>query len=335
WSRHEDEVRVHEISHGHADEEAFLSSPFVPIFSGRGGIRRRLSDPDAPLDFPVLRDLALAGASDYVAMPITFSDGQIHAITLATDAPDGFRTEDLGHLHEILPLVSRFVEVHSLRHRARTLLDTYLGEHTGGRVLDGLIRRGDGEVIPAVIWWADLRGSTTLTEQIPRQAYLSLLNRFFEATAGAVIDRGGEVLKFIGDAVLAIFPLRDQPDAAERALRAAADALARIRKLNAACSGPNAPNIAIALALHQGDVNYGNIGVAGRLDFTVTGPAVNEVARLEGLSKQLGRSVVASETFAELVPGKLESLGVHELRGVKEPREVFGLPASEVDGADA
>ena len=131
WSRASDEVTVSELPHFRVEEERFLASPFVPIFAGRGGIRRRLIGPDAKLDFPVLRDLAEEGATDYVAMPITFSDGQIHALTLATDAPGGFRTEDLGHLHEILPLVSRFVEVHSMRHRARTLLDTYLGTYTG------------------------------------------------------------------------------------------------------------------------------------------------------------------------------------------------------------
>ena len=331
WSRDTDAVHVEEIRHARADEEKFLTSPFVPIFEGRGGIRRRLAGPGAVLDFPMLRELAEAGASDYVAVPITFSDGQIHALTLVTDAEDGFRTQDLGHIHEILPLISRFVEVHSLRHRARTLLETYLGRHTGGRVLDGLIKRGDGEVITAVIWWADLRGSTALTERIPRDTYLALLNQFFESTAGSVIEHGGEVLKFIGDAVLAIFVLRDIPDAGERALAAAIEALDRIEKLNAARSEDGAPVVEIAMALHRGEVSYGNIGVAGRLDFTVLGPAVNEVARLEGLSKQLGHSVVASRSFAELVPGKLASLGDHELRGVSNAQEVFGLPAAVGD----
>jgi adenylate cyclase len=217
------------------------------------------------------------------------------------------------------------VEVHSLRHTAKTLLDTYLGVHTGGRVLEGRIRRGDGEVIPAVIWWADLRGSTTLAETLPREAYLRALNRFFEATAGVVAEHGGEVLKFIGDAVMAIFPLKDDPDAASHALAAAREALARIERLEAEPADAGAPRAQIALALHQGEVNYGNVGIAGRLDFTVTGPAVNEVARLEGLSKSLDRPVVASGAFAKLVPGRLESLGRHRLRGVSAEQEVFGL----------
>ena len=180
WNRTQDHVEVRELEHQRAGESRFLESPFVPIFEGRGGIRRRLIGPEAQLDFPLLRDLADEGATDYVAMPLTFSDGRIHALTLATDSPEGFDVASLGHLYELMPLLSRLVEVHALRHTARTLLDTYLGVHTGARVLDGLIRRGDGDVIPAVIWWADLRGSTALAERLPRQEYLWLLNRFFE-----------------------------------------------------------------------------------------------------------------------------------------------------------
>lgn len=328
WTREADAVEVTELEHRAAAEGRFLESPFVHVFEGRGGIRRRLEGEGAQLDYPILRDLAEQGATDYVVMPLTFSDGKIHALTLASDAPGGFGVESLGHLHELLPLVSRLVEVHALRHTARTLLDTYLGVHTGERVLDGLIRRGDGSVIPAVVWWADLRGSTTLAERLPRQEYLRLLNRFFDCTAGAVSEQGGEVLKFIGDAVMGIFPLEGQPDAGERALSAVREALARIDAFNAERDMSGADPVDAAIALHQGEVSYGNVGISGRLDFTVTGPAVNEVARLEGLSKQLGRRVVASDSFAKLVPGRLVSLGRYALRGVSDEREVFSLETS-------
>jgi class 3 adenylate cyclase/uncharacterized protein (DUF427 family) len=325
WLRDTDAVEERHLGHERAHEEEYLSSPLVPVLDGRGGVRRRLEGNDTPRDFPILRDLRLQGATDYAAMPLTFSDGRIHALTLATDRPGGFSTENLGHLHEILPLLSRLVEVHATRHIARTLLDTYLGAHTGERVLEGRIKRGDGEVIPAVVWWCDLRGSTSLTERLPRQEYLSLLNDFFESTAGAVLDEGGEVLKFIGDAVLAIFPLRDRPDAAQRALAAARESLVRVERLNEERESRGAEPLGVALALHAGEVTYGNVGVLRRLDFTVTGPTVNEVSRLEDLSKRLGRTVVASETFARLVPGALTSLGRHPLRGVRAEQEVFSL----------
>jgi adenylate cyclase len=322
WKEGEAAVERIELTHALSREERFLASPFLHIFRGEGGVRRRLEGEVAVLDYPILRDLRDEGATDYAAMPIAFSDGQIHALTLATDQAGGFRTEELGTVHEILPLLSRLVEVHAMRGTARTLLETYLGTNTGGRVLEGLIRRGDGEVIPAVVWWADLRGSTALAERLPREEYLEHLNRFFESTAGAAIEQGGEVLKFIGDAVLAIFPLRDAPGAPARALRAAREAVSRIEAFNRAHPEPG---LAVALALHRGEVNYGNIGIEGRLDFTVTGPAVNTVARLERLSKRIGRSVVASGSFAELLPEEVVCLGPHELPGLRDPVEVFTL----------
>jgi class 3 adenylate cyclase/uncharacterized protein (DUF427 family) len=324
WERGRNAVDRVELSHARSREERFLASPFIHIFEGRGGVRRRLEGPEAKLDYPILEDLRATGATDYAAMPIHFSDGQIHALTLASDAPGGFAIAHLGYLHEALPLIGRLIEAHAMRGTARTLLDTYLGASTGGRVLDGLIRRGDGDVIPAVMWWADLRGSSRMAERLPRDRYLDLLNQFFECTAGAAMARGGEVLKFIGDAVLAIFPLSEDPRAADRALDAARDALSRIARANRGDVEPEA-QLAVALALHRGEVNYGNVGVEGRLDFTVTGPAVNQVARLERLSKTLGHPIVASRAFAELVLDQVRSVGHHALRGFQEPVEVFTL----------
>jgi adenylate cyclase len=192
-------------------------------------------------------------------------------------------------------------------------------------VLQGRIRRGDEERIPAVVWMADLRGSTSLQERLPRGHYLELLNEFFESTAGSALEAGGEVLKFIGDAVLAIFPLLEDPEAPLRALAAARGALARLGRYNDACRDGE-PRLAMALALHLGEVHYGNIGIPGRLDFTATGPVVNEVARIEDLCKRLGKPVLASGVLAALAGGELVSLGSHALRGVEQPVEVFTLP---------
>jgi adenylate cyclase len=336
WRRDADTVTTTTASHRVVETDAFIDSPLFVVFQGAGGIRRRLEGPDARLDFPVLRELQAEGATDYVAMPLLFSDGQINIITIASDRPGGFTTGDLGQVYEILPLLSRLFEVQAMRLTTKTILDTYLGTRTGERVLAGLIKRGDGTDIPAVIWYVDLRDSTSMAEAMERSRYLAALNDFFECTAGVVLDHGGEVLKFIGDAVLAIFPIQsdqaggadDSADAAPAcgvALEAARAALEQLAVLNRDRAGRDEPPLRCALALHLGKVTYGNIGVAKRLDFTVIGPAANEAARLSGLCKSLRQAVVASEEFARHAPGHLVALGRHSLRGVSGERGVFGL----------
>ena len=332
WRRDEDVLKEIKVPHSTLQQSAYRDSPLVPIFEGAGGIRRRLDVADPQIDFPILKDLHEQGATDYVAMPLLFSDGQTNALTLASDRPGGFTTGDLGHIYEILPVLSRLIEVHALRHTAKSLLDTYLGAHTGQRVLDGLVKRGDGDEIPAVIWFADLRGSTVLADSLPRDDYLALLNDYFDCTAGAVLDAGGEVLKFIGDAVLAIFPVDPQAkegasdntaEACASALQAAREALVRLEQLNDRRRERDEAPLRFGVALHLGEVTYGNVGVAGRLDFTVIGPAINETARLEALSKTLKRDVLLSDAFARHVAEPLEPLGKHCLRGVSVKHEIF------------
>ena len=179
----------------------------MPILAGAGGVRRRLDIPNPQLDYPIVRDLYAEGGTDYIAMPMIFSDGQINTISLASNQPGGFGSRLLGHIHEAMPLLSRLFEVHAVRSNAVNLLETYLGRQSGSKVLNGLIKRGDGEDIYAVIWFCDLRDSTPLAESMSREEFLLLLNEYFECMAGAVLDHGGEVLRFIGDAVLAIFPI--------------------------------------------------------------------------------------------------------------------------------
>ena len=180
-------------------------------------MRRRIEDPDCALDFPVVRDLKSEGATDYVAMPFRFSDGQINVMSMTSFAPGGFGTAHLGQLYEVLPLLGRVFEVHAARRTATALLETYLGRHTGERVLKGLVKHGDGEHIHAVIWFCDFRDSTPLSKSMGRRAYLRQLNRFFYCMAGAVLEAGGEVLRYIGDAVLAIFPIQEDPAGVLRA----------------------------------------------------------------------------------------------------------------------
>jgi len=356
WRRGQSIADERDLPHYGLQSEAYLKSPIIRIFNGEGGIRRRLEGPTPPRDFPILDDLLEEKATDYVAMPMRFSTGRINALTLACDRPGGFSTRELGWIHEAPPLLSRLLEVQALHRMSRSLLDTYLGAYTGQRVLNGLIKRGDGEDIPAVIWYCDLRGSTMLADTLSRADYLDLLNRYFEAVAGAVLERGGEVLKFIGDGLLAIFPMdrmnpcdtegemvycatskaeacaTEEPNlfcgksACARAIEAARDAVKRMAEANEEITAGGHEALRFGLALHLGNVTYGNIGAASRLDFTVIGPATNEAARMDSLTKELGIGVLISEEFERFVPGTLASVGRHSFRGVAADREIFTLP---------
>lgn len=327
WRADTPGVRVVYESHDLLRQPRFADSPFVPIIGGAGGVRRRLEDAGATLDFPILRDLHAEGATDYVAVPFRFSDGQINVMSLTSFTPGGFSAAQLGQLYEIMPMLGRVFEVHAQRRVSIVLLETYLGRHTGRRVLDGLVKLGDGEHIPAVIWFCDLRDSTSISERMEREAYLRHLNRFFYCMAGAVIESGGEVLRYIGDAVLAIFPTAaGTPQACTQAIAAARLAGERVAAVNV--EHPEAPPLRYGIGLHLGTVTYGNIGIPQRLEFTVIGPAANEAARIESISKDLGKMVVASGAFAAAYPGALAPLGRHRLKGVKDEHELFTLPES-------
>jgi adenylate cyclase len=314
---------------------AYLNSPLVPIFEGAGGIRRRLDIEEPLLDFSILRDLHAEGATDYVAMPMHFSDGQINALTISSNRPGGFTTAHLGHVYEILAVMGRIYEVHALQHKAASLLDTYLGSHAGERVLNGLVRRGDGQDIRAVIWFCDLRDSTPLAQVMSRADFLACLNDFFDCVAGAVLDHGGQILRFIGDAALAIFPIEDELDdsglqaSCERAIAAAHEASARMKSYNAGRVKESAQVLDYGIGLHVGEVTYGNIGTGNRLEFTVIGEAANLAARIESLCKSLGESVLLSADFAACDPGRMVSLGAHSLKGIDAPVEIFALRDTE------
>ena len=311
----------HDILH----HPRFQASPFAPILRGAGGVRRRLESSDVKLDFPVVKELKAEGASDYVAMPFRFADGQLNVMSMTSFAKGGFSTAHLGHVYEVLPTLGRLFEVFAQRRTAVALLETYLGRRTGRRVLDGLVRHGDGEHIQSVVWFSDLRESTALSQSMGREAYLVYLNAYFHGVAGAILEQGGEVLRFIGDAALAIFPIAGDGAAAacRQALAAARLAGERVAAENA--MHPERPPIRYGIGLHLGEVTYGNIGVPERLEFTVIGSAANAAARVESMCKALGRNVVASRSFAETCGEALVSLGRHKLKDVEGEQELFTL----------
>jgi adenylate cyclase len=315
-------------AHGALEMPVYRDSPIRLVFEERQIVRRRLAGSGA-MDFPILDELRAEAFTDYLAVPIAFSIGRVHAMTWASDQPGGFGGDDIANLTALAPRLSPLLEIHSLRRVTTNLLDAYLGRLAGARVLKGEILRGRGEAIRAVIWSSDLREFTRLSDRLPGARVIEILNACFEQVVRPIEAHGGEVLKFIGDGLLAIFTVPDAAlafDAARRALIAAREALANIDTLNARGLMGGEPPIKMAVALHLGEIYFGNIGAPDRLDFTAIGPAVNLVARLEKFSKQVQRSLLVTEEFARAAGRKFESLGVHPLRGVSEPVEVFTVP---------
>jgi adenylate cyclase len=333
WRRGEGGAVRFLAEHGMEKTPAFANSPLIAVQRNGEPVRRRLCDPDCPLDFDILPELKEAGVTDYVALPMQFSGDVVNGVSWATDQAGGFSAREIAGLEAVTEVLALIVELQSQHRIGRTLLNTYVGRRTGGQVLDGRIQRGDIETIGAAIWYCDLRDFTATTDRLPGDAVVALLNDYFACMAAAVQAQGGEVLKFIGDAMLAIFPLDAGDDATPvcaAALDAARAAAADIAALNRerAARPDAAPPIRFGLALHLGDVQYGNIGAPDRLDFTVIGPAVNHAARIEGLCKTLDRAVLVSESFAAQVPSGLVDLGPQALRGIARPQRVFALDES-------
>jgi adenylate cyclase len=326
WRRGAAEVEVNEEDHSFLGSDEQLSSPIYRVRTTRQEIRRRLEDatrdPAVPLDFPVLEDLRAQGITDYLIAPLEFVNGEVHGMSVSTRSPGGFSDAELAAIRRIRPAFTRVVEAYGLTHKAANILHAYLGRHAGEQVLQGRIRRGDTERIHAVIWFCDLRDSTPLADALGPEAFLALLNEYFECVLGPVLERDGHVLRFIGDAALAIFPVGADPaDAATRAVDAAREAVARMEKLNEKRAQP----LRFGIGLHLGDVLYGNIGTRSRIEFTVIGAAANEAARIEALCKTLGTPLVVSGQVARHARHPWRPLGSHPLRGVEKPVELLTL----------
>lgn len=299
----------------------YLGSPYEAVMRSRRPLRRRLARL-GPADHTIFHELAEAGGTDYVALPIVYGNETVQMASFVTDRPGGFGDDEVLLLERLRHPLAAAMEPTAMRRSAASLLRTYLGVGPADRVAAGAIRRGDIVAVEAAILFVDMRGFTALSERLSSAAVLQVLDRYFETVAQAIVDRGGDVLKFMGDGVLAIFPV-EQAGGAAAACEAAVDAVRAIRQGLAAGTEP----LAVATALHLGPVMYGNIGSPDRLDFTVLGPAVNLTSRLEGLAKQLDRPTVCSETFHQAWNGPAEPLGAHPIRGLAEPQPVFAIAA--------
>lgn len=330
WLCDTDEAEEVEREHGVELTPVYLASPVALIYENNASVRVRMDDGLAVNDIPIIEELRLEGTTDYVGMPLYFSDDTINGITLASQRPDGFTTAELLRIASLLPALSLVLELKSSKRKTANLLETYLGRDVGERVLAGTIKRGDYETIRAALWFSDLRGFTAMADTTPPAELIGTLNDYFEVMVAAVHAHGGQVMKFIGDGMLALFPSADQsascPYACHNALEAANQALEMMETLNAAREKRGSRCLHFGLALHVGEVMYGNIGAPNRLDFTVIGRAVNTVTRLEQLCRRMDRSLLISEAFNEISVTPLISLGSHPLRGMNQPQEVFTLP---------
>lgn len=315
-------VQKVDLAHGSFESTTFRQSPLALVYAGEACVRRRL--PVEGSELPILDELYREGASDYVALPLLFSAGRRGAFSIASRRPGGLHPDEVESLLALAPALSACFDAHLAAHVARTLLDTYVGRRSGERVLAGRIRSGDVERLEAAIWFSDLRDVTRISAAVGPDELIAWLNAYFTAICAPIAAHGGEILKFIGDAVLAVFPAgSDAKQACSAALAAAADAHARLAELNVARAERSLPPLRHGVALHLGEVQYGNIGAEARLDFTVIGPAVNLASRLEGLCGRLDRPTVTSAHFANQVSAGLVSLGDFALKGIQTPQTVF------------
>lgn len=314
------------------DEEGIarlMDSPiYQAFFEGRGS-RYRLTEPPKENEFTILAELRDGGMTDYVVLALPFGDGSHKAMTFATDAPGGFDDDQGALLDGLTHALAATIETRYLRHQAGVLMDTYVGPVAGRKVLQGAIKRGSSETIRAVIWFCDIKGYTALSEGISGEALLETLNSYFDAMTQAIEAENGEVLKFIGDAILAIFqPGADggqngDKGAAVCALAAARAAVEGLEAVNEERRERRQPVIECGIALHLGDLLYGNVGGRRRLDFTVVGPAVNLASRIESLTRDLARPILVSASFAEIHGGAFEALGIFSLKGLANKESVF------------
>ena len=328
WCQGEAQAKETPREHGIEKSPIFLDSPLRIVYENHRDVRRLLLDPGTPRDFPILQELEELGITDYLVKWLPFRGGNEQAMTLATDHPQGFSDRHLKMLDTALPAFAAVAELVNLERMSRVLLQTYVGRSTGDRVNAGEVKRGDVSSLRAVLLYSDLRGFTQLSETHSGEAVIELLNQYFETVSAPFTDAGGEILKFIGDAMLAILPVNGNGDGAikeacETALAAAADAVESLARLNGERRETGKPAINAGLALHVGEVLYGNIGTRDRLDFTVIGHAVNLVSRIEHFCAEAGHSMVLSADFVRTAEIPARSLGKHPLKGFAAPQEIF------------
>ncbi|MCR9214087.1 MAG: adenylate/guanylate cyclase domain-containing protein [Proteobacteria bacterium] len=303
------------------------NNAMLSVYAKGETVRCELESPPKEGEYPLLAEFRADGYTDYIVVPLPFSDGSNKAVSYATHRLGGFTDDEIAIMVKIRHALAAVLEVRTLRHLAGTLMDTYVGPVAGRRVLTGDIKRGTGEAIRAAIWFCDLKGFTAASETLESHALMDLLNAYFDTVTDAIEAHEGEILKFIGDAVLAIFPAEEgqEASAVDHALQAALTACASIGDVNEVRRTQNKLEIDCGIALHFGTVFYGNVGGKNRLDFTVIGPSVNLASRIESLTRELGEDILISEDFATRHSAEFVSKGEFSLKGIETPQSVYAI----------
>ena len=339
WRRGAEALTTDTFMRNSEPNEEFLSSPFQYMRQNKLlRLRQSLEGPAEP-EFQIYKMFRDEGGTDYFStlFPFARPDGRGHEggilISLLFDRPGGMPEAEIAALYATLEIFALAARSAATQATALSVASTYLGGNAGQRVMDGDIDRGTASSMRAVIYYADLRGFTPLAEQLPGPALLAMLDDYLDAMARGVLQRGGEVLKFLGDGLLAVFEIGEDDTecrvACLQGIAAGRDAFAAIAALNAARESAGQPTMELDLALHIGDVLYGNVGAEGRLDFTVIGPAVNEASRIEGMCSELDRNWLVSQAFYDFAchcTDQLEAMGQHRLRGITGPRSYIACP---------
>jgi adenylate cyclase len=327
WADGMREAELERVDYDVTGRSEYIGSPANEIRDGAAEVRENLErDPALGRKHAVYDEMRAKGLTDYVAWPMRHTLGKQHIVTFATDRPGGFDDAHIAGLSSLLPVLALVSEIRVKNRLARTLLETYVGSHASELILAGATRRGSGTTVRAAIMICDLRDFTRISDNWPRDDVIDLLNGYFDAMSEPITRHGGEILKFIGDGLLAIFPL-SEPSACANLLHAVAEARQAMVALNEKNGETGRAPLNYGIGVHVGDVMYGNIGSRARLDFTVIGPAVNMASRLETLTKQLGRPVLLSRAFADFVASDfdLERVGEYPVRGFNDPIELFAF----------
>jgi adenylate cyclase len=315
------------VNFGQENSPEFKSSPLAILYEENREVRFRLDDP-ASRGFPFLEDMRAEGVTDYIALPLHFTDGSMNSASWTTQQPGGFTDGQIESLRKLVRPLARVIEIVNLRRMASNLLDTYVGNRAGERILGGQIRRGHTDTMHAAIWLSDLRGFTALSDRLPAETVVDILNGYFDCQVSAIRSHGGEVLKFMGDGLLAVFPIDeyvgDIQQVCSSVLEAARESRASVEEMQYPI-GDFVERFRFGVALHVGRILYGNIGGGNRLDFTCIGPAVNLAARLEKIAGRLSRTIVASAGFAGICPGGWADLGEFPIAGFSKAERVYGL----------